>query len=398
MLRGPMPGPRGLSTLSVHGPARRGAERAIEAPLVLSSAFRFEDAEEAAAAFRGENDAYIYARWGSPTTDDLAERVALLEGADDAAVLASGMAAVTGTIVSVCRQGGHVVAPRAMYAEAARLFRERLPALGIRTTFLDDPGPETYAAAIERDTRVLYVETPANPTLAVVDLAGVAEVARERGLVSVADNTFATPYCQRPIAHGFDLVLHSMTKFLGGHGDAVGGAVAGKRALVSGVRDVGIKAFGAALAPFSAFLIARGLRTFALRMAQATRTATTLARKLAAHPAIEVVHHPSLPTHPGHAIAARQMTAMPAILSFEVRGGVEAGRRVLEGVQLVTHAVSLGDVRSLLTHPASTVASTMPPDDRRRAHIRDGLLRLAVGIEDEADLAADLFAALEGAA
>ena len=384
----------GPSTAAVHAGEPRGSGP-LEAPIVLSSAFAFESSEQAEGAFRGENDAYIYGRWGNPNVDLLERKVAALEGAEDAAAAASGMAAISGTLLSLLSSGDHVVAPRALYGETARLLRERLPKLGITTTFLDDPSPEAYRAALRPTTRVVYLETPSNPTLQVTDLAAVAAIARAHGATSVADNTFATPYCQRPLEHGVDLVVHSMTKFLCGHGDAIAGAVAGRRALVGAARDVMIKGYGGALSPFSAYLVARGIRTFALRMARATSTAASLARMLAEHPQVSVVHHPSLLSHPGHAVAARQMTAPPAILSFEVRGGLEKARRVREAVKVVTHAVSLGDTRSLIVHPASTTASTMPADDRAKVGIVDSLLRLSVGIEDEADLVTDLRQALE---
>lgn len=385
----------GFSTLSVHG-GEEAQPGPIEPPLVLSSSFSFASAEEAAGAFRGENDAYIYGRWGNPTVEHLEARVAALEGAEAAAASASGMATISGALLGLLAAGDHIVAPRAMYGEAARLLRERLPRLGITTTFVDDTSPGGYEAALTGATRLLYIETPANPTLAVTDLAGVASLARARGLLSLADNTFATPYCQRPLALGVDLVVHSMTKFLGGHGDAIGGVAVGASGLVERVREATIKGLGGALAPLNAFLVTRGLSTFALRMAQATATAGRLAAFLEGHRAVSVVHHPGLASHPGHALARRQMRAFPAILSFEVKGGLAAGRRVLERVEMIRHAVSLGDVRTLLTHPASTTASTMPASDRARAGIGDGLLRLAVGIEDFEDLEADLARALEG--
>jgi cystathionine beta-lyase/cystathionine gamma-synthase len=385
----------GLSTLSVHGgephPAKAGP---VEPPIVLSSSFSFESAEQAAGAFRGENDARIYGRWGNPTVDDLEAKIAALEGAGAAAAVASGVAAISGTLLTLLGAGDHVVAPVALYGETARLLRERLPRLGITTTFVEDTSAAGYERAIQKETRLLYIETPANPTMAVTDIRSIVALARSRGLRTVADNTFATPYCQQPLALGVDLVIHSMTKFLGGHGDAIGGAVAGEEKLVAQVREQTVKGLGAALSPFGAFLIQRGVRTFALRMRQATGTALALARWLETHPAVERVHHPGLESSPAHAVAREQMRAFPAILSFEVRGGVAAGRKVLEGVKLITHAVSLGDTRTLITHPASTTASTMPPADRARAGIGDGLLRLAVGIEDQEDLQADLAQAL----
>lgn len=392
-----------LATACVHaGDVRDPSSHALETPLVLSSAFEFDSAEEAAGAFRGDNSAFIYGRWGNPTVLALEAKLAALEGAEAACVAASGMAAVSGTVLAFCDQGSHIVAPQSMYAESARLLRERLPRFGITTTFVDATDAGAYARAIRPETRLLYIETPANPNLAVTDIEAVVGLAKGRGLFTVADNTFATPFSQTPLALGVSLVLHSMTKALGGHGDAIGGVVLGPAHDVARVRDVIVKGMGGVLSPFGAFLIARGLRTFALRQHQACETAAALAARLAEHPAVERVHHPSLPSHPGHALATRQMHAYGSLLSFEVRAtekesAIACGRKVLEGVRLIRHAVSLGDVRSLLVHPASTTHSTMPADARALAHIGDGLLRLSVGIEGAADLWQDLSSALSSA-
>jgi methionine-gamma-lyase len=395
---------RALATACVHaGDARDPSTGSLEVPIVLSSAFGFASAAEAASAFQGENDAYIYGRWGNPSVESLEAKLTALEGAEDACVAASGMSAITGAVLAVCDQGSHIVAPRAMYAESARLLRERLPRWGVTTTFVDGTDPDAYAAAITPRTRLLYVETPANPNLAITDLEAIAGLAKRRGLVSLADNTFATPFSQTPLALGVDLVVHSMTKAIGGHGDAIGGVVCGRRADIARVRELIVKGLGAVLSPFAAYLIARGARTFALRQRQACESAAMLAAKLASHPGIERVHHPSLPSHPGHALAIRQMHAFGSLLSFEIRGeegdgeasAIVRGRRVLEAIRTITHAVSLGDVRSLLVHPASTTHSTMPREDRARAQIGDGLLRLSVGVESADDLWADLSRALE---
>ena len=391
-----------LATICVHaGDEPDAATHALDVPIVMSSAFGFASAAEAADAFQGKNDAYIYGRWGNPTAEALEAKLAALEGTADACATASGMAAVSGAVLATCAQGDHVVAPRSMYAESARLLRERLPRFGIETTFVDATAPGAYEHALRPTTRLLYIETPANPNLAVADVAAIVALARARGITTLADNTFATPFAQNPHALGVDLVVHSMTKALGGHGDAIGGCVCGSREHVERVRDLVVKGFGGVISPLTAFLVSRGLRTFALRQRQQCASAASLAARLAAHPRVAVVHHPSLPSHPGHALARRQMHAYGALLSFELRVGagagasaIEAGRRVLEGVRTITHAVSLGDVRSLLVHPASTTHSTMPAEARAAAHITDGLLRLSVGIEGADDLWRDLQQAL----
>jgi methionine-gamma-lyase len=396
-----------IATICVHAGERPDKNGALDPPIVMSSAFAFESAEHAARAFQGEEEAWIYGRWGNPTVAALEEKLAAIEGAEDACATASGMAAISGAILATCGSGDHIVAPRSMYAESARLLRERLPKLGITTTFVDGD-VESYAAALTPRTRVLYVETPANPTLAVVDIAGIASLAHgaSRSAIVIVDGTFATPFAQTPLAHAADLVVHSMTKGLGGHGDVIAGVVLGKRELVTRVRDSVIKGYGGVLSPLSAWLVARGLRTFALRQERACDTAASLAAHLASHPAVSVVHHPSLASHPGHELARRQMHAYGTLLSFEIRGGggasesktgsdvVQQGRRVLESLRIATHAVSLGDVRTLVVHPASTTHSTMPAEIRQQAGIGDGLLRVSCGLEAARDLIADFDRAL----
>jgi methionine-gamma-lyase len=389
-----------LATICVHGGDTPDVDGALDPPIVLSSAFAFTSAEHAARAFRGEEEAYIYGRWGNPTVDALETKLAAVEGADAACATASGMAAIAGVILASCEAGDHVVAPRSMYAESARLLRERLPKLGITTTFVDGT-VAAYAEAVTERTRLLYVETPSNPTLGVVDIAGVVQLARtlpHRPKV-VVDGTFATPFAQSPLALGADLVMHSMTKGIGGHGDVIGGALMGGRALVDAAREVIVKGFGGVLSPMSAWLVARGLRTFALRQERSCATAAVLAAHLAGHPRVAVVHHPSLPSHPGHALANAQMHAYGALLSFELRAdsgvdAVQGGRKVLEALRVATHAVSLGDVRTLVVHPASTTHSTMPAETRRLGGITDGLLRVSCGLESAADLIADIDHAL----
>lgn len=385
-----------LATRAIHAGAPRVDEGgALEAPIVLSSAFAFASAEQARGAFLGEDDAYIYGRWANPTVEALEDALAALEGAESACATASGMAAISGAILATCGAGDHVIAPQSMYAESARLLRERLPKLAVETTFVA-PTPEAYADAIRPSTKLLLVETPSNPTLAVTDVARIASLGRERGLLVVADATFATPFCLSPLELGVDLAVHSTTKAISGHGDVIGGAVVGPRARVDVVREWIVKGMGSVPSPLAAHLTLRGLRTFPLRQERACASAHALAAMLAAHPSVARVHHPSLPTHPGHALAQRQMHAYGAIVSFDLAEGdtLDRGRRVLESLRVATHAVSLGDVRTLVTHPASTTHSTMPEDARARAGIGDGLLRVSVGLEAQQDLLDDFAHAL----
>lgn len=389
-----------IATICVHGGESSSEHGALDPPIVMSNSFAFESAEDAARAFAGDGDAWIYGRWGNPTVRALETKLAMLEGAGDACVTSSGMAAISGALLTLCETGDHIVAPRSMYAESARLLRERLPKLGITTTFVDG-SPDAYAEAITDRTRVLYVETPSNPTLGIIDIAAIARIARRQAIrpLVLVDGTFATPFAQTPLAHGADLVVHSMTKGMGGHGDFIGGVVAGPEELVARVRETVIKGFGGVISPLSAWLAARSLKTFGLRMERACATASTLASHLAAHSRVAVVHHPSLRTHAGHELAGRQMFAYGALLSFELtqtspEDTVARGRAVLEALRIATHAVSLGDVRTLVVHPASTTHSTMPAETRRLAGIGDGLLRVSCGLEATADLVADFDRAL----
>ena len=272
-------------------------------------------------------------------------------------------------------------------------MRERLPRFGIETSFVDGPTAGAYAAAITSRTRALYIETPANPNLAITDIAEVVALARSKNLITIADNTFATPFSQTPLDLGVDLVVHSATKGISGHGDTIAGAICGSSALVNLARDVAIKGFGGVISPLAAFLVARGIRTFALRQRACNESAAELAKRLQSHVSVKNVRHPSLPDHPRRDVACAQMHAFGSLLSFEV-STLEEGRRVLESVKTITHAVSLGDTRSLLVHPASTTHSTMPAETRRLANITDGLLRLSVGIESLEDLWVDLDRAL----
>lgn len=386
-----------LATACVHAGETPGGEGELDPPIVLSSAFAFTSAEHAARAFRGEEHAWIYGRWGNPTVEALERKLAALEGAQAACAAASGMAAIAGVVLATCASNDHVVAPRSMYAESARLFRERLPKLGIATTFVESTA-SAYAAAATNATRILYVETPSNPMLGITDVAAIVELARSlpsRPIV-VVDGTFATPFAQTPLELGADFVVHSMTKGIGGHGDVIGGVVLGSHEGVSRVRETIVKGFGGVLSPLSAWLLLRSLRTFALRQERACATAAALAAHLDRHPRVAVVHHPSLPSHPGHELAKRQMHSYGAVFSFELAGSdaLERGRKVLESLKVATHAVSLGDARTLVVHPASTTHSTMPADERRAAGITDGLLRVSCGLEACGALLEDIDGAL----
>jgi methionine-gamma-lyase len=387
---------RRFDTLAVHaGDAPDPSSGALDPPVVLASAYAFDDAADAAAQFRGERFGHIYSRWRNPTVGALEAKVAALEGAEACAALASGMAAVHAALSAHLSSGDHVVAPRSLYAETRRLLDGHLARFGVSTSYVDATDPAAVAAAMRPTTRVVYAETPANPTLAITDIAALAEVAHARGAQLFVDSTFATPAHQRPLALGADLSLHSATKALCGHGDAVGGVACGDAERVARVRAEGVRTCGSALSPLSAMLIARGIRTLGLRAARASASALELARRLEEDPRVERVHYPGLASHPGHEVAERQMRGgFGGLVAFEVRGGREAGARCYDAVEVISRAVSLGDVRTLLTHAASTTHASLSEAQRRAAGIGEGLMRLSVGVEDVEDLWEDLDRAL----
>ena len=388
--------PHDLATLAVHaGEAPDPATGALDPPVVLSSAFAFPSAEDAAARFAGRAEGYIYSRWKNPTVQVFEAKVAALEGAEAAVATASGMAAVHGAVSSLLASGDHVVAPRSLYAETARMLRARLGRFDVDTTFVDFADLEAVRAAVRPRTRVIFAENPANPTLAITDLEAVAKIAHDAGAWCLVDNTFATPYHQQPLALGADLVIHAATKALCGHGDAVGGVACGEAGLVDRVRDETVRQMGAAMSPTTAWILTRGIRTLALRATWSARSALALAERLEGDGRIAHVWYPGLPGHPGHAVARKQMhRGYGSVLAFEVKGGLEAGRRLHDQVEVITRAVSLGDTRSLLTHPATTTHASMSEAARAEAGIPEGLVRLAVGIEDLSDLWDDLDQAL----
>ena len=384
----------GFSTRAIHGGKIPDANKSVVAPIYQTATFRYDTVEEGARLGAETGPGYFYTRWGNPTTDLFEQKMALLEGGEAALATSSGMAAISTAVMSLLRAGDHVVAPKAVYQATFGLFDSVLPGYGVEATFLDDPDVGAYERALRPNTRLLYIETPNNPLLGVVDIAGVVALARARGARTVADNTFATPYNQTPLALGVDLVCHSATKYLGGHHDVTAGVIVGSRDLVRGCVKT-MRIFGGVIDPFAAYLLVRGLMTLGLRMERHNASALALARHLADHPKVARVHYPGLPGHPRHAVAARQMTrGFGGMLSLEVRGDVAAGARCVEALRVAKLAVSLGGVSTLVTHPASTTSVNMPREVRLAAGIADGLIRVSVGVEDLADLIADVDQAL----
>ena len=383
-------------TLAVHaGEAPDPFTSALEPPVVMANAFAFSDAADAAAQFAGTRPGDIYSRWQNPTVRVFERKLAALERAEEAVAFASGMAAVHAAMTEGISAGDAIIVPASVYAETSRLARSRLARFSVEIRTVDTTDLGAVEAVWDARVRLLWIETPANPTLAISDIAALAALAHARGARLVCDSTFATPYHQKPLELGADLVVHAATKAIGGHGDSVGGVVAGSAERCRALRDEGVRQMGACMAPITAWLLSRGLRTLPLRAERAAANAMTLAQRLADDRRVAEVFYPGLPQHPGHAVARRQMArGFGAMVTFDVAGGLAAGRNLYDRVQLISRAVSLGDVRSLLTHAASTTHASLSREARRDAGIGEGLLRLSVGIESVEDLWTDLDRAL----
>ncbi|KIC08750.1 methionine gamma-lyase [Leisingera sp. ANG-M1] len=370
-------------------------EGALTPPLHLTSTFAFETAEAGGEMFAGERAGHIYSRISNPTCDLLEQRIATLEGAEAGLALSSGMGAVTAVLWTLLSPGDEVIVDKTLYGCTFAFMRHGLSKWGVTITHVDMTDMENLRAAVSDKTRVVYFETPANPNMRLVDIAGAAEIAHAAGAQVVVDNTYSTPYLTRPIELGADIVLHSATKYLGGHGDVVAGLVAGRAEQIAEIRLVGMKDMtGAVMAPFNAMLILRGLKTLNLRMDRHCASARVVADFLASHPAVREVHFPGLESFAQHGIAERQMDQPGAMIAFEVESGLQGGIALMNGLQMIQRAVSLGDAETLIQHPASMTHSTYTPEERAEHGISDGLIRLSVGLEEVEDILADLEQAL----
>lgn len=385
-----------FATLAVHaGRNPDPATGSLATPIYQTSTFVFPSAEEGARRFAGEADGYIYSRLGNPTQAVLEEKLAALEGGEAALALGSGMAAISAVLLGLLQAGDHALYGDAIYGSTHALLHQMLPRFGIAVSAVDASDPAAVRAAVRPNTRLMLLETPTNPTMKLADIRAVATVTRERGVTLVCDNTFASPALQRPLELGADLVVHSATKYIGGHGDVIAGAIVGSAGMIRELRLTSLKDLGGVISPFDAWLLVRGLKTLDVRMERHCRNAQQIAEFLAGHPLIQQVYYPGLRSHPQYDLARRQMKAPGGILSFEVRGGLEAGRLLMNSLQLCRLAVSLGDVETLIQHPASMTHAVVPRADRLAMGLTDGLVRLSVGIEDVQDIIADLAQGLE---
>lgn len=386
---------RSAHTLSVHGgEPREHPYDALTAPIVQTSTYSFRDTAELVAYMEGRVEREEYGRYGNPSVRKVEEKLAALEGAEDAAAFATGMAAVTTTILALTKSGAHVVLFDDCYRRTRQFVVSFLDRFGVSHTLVPPGDLDALSAAIGPDTRLVLSEAPTNPYQNVVDLPALAEICRARRVKTLVDSTFATPVNLRPLEHGIDLVLHSATKYLGGHNDVLGGVIAGSRGLVSLVTDLR-HVLGGVLDPHAAYLIHRGMKTLAVRVAHQNASALALAQALEAHPRVGRVWYPGLASHPHHGVAARLMSGFGGVVTFELNGDLHAASRFVDACRIPRIAPSLGGVESLIEQPALMSYFELSTEQRAQVGIRDALVRYAVGIEDPADLISDVLSALD---
>ncbi|WP_373006827.1 methionine gamma-lyase [Hyphomonas sp.] len=388
--------PLGFATRAIHhgyNPADNA--NALTPPLHLTSTFAFQTAEQGGALFAGEAEGHIYSRISNPTVALLESRIASLDGAEAGLCTASGMGAISATMWTLLKPGDEIITDKTLYGCTFSFMRDGLSRFGITITHVDLRDPENLRAAISDKTRIVYFETPANPNMRLVDIRAVSDIAHAAGALVLVDNTYASPMLTRPISLGADFVLHSATKYLGGHGDLVAGAVCGPAEAIHEIRMVGVKDMtGSVMAPFNAMLVMRGLKTLQLRMARHCESGLKVAEWLEAQAGVAAVYYPGLASHPQHDLAKRQMPGFGGMIAFELEGGYDAGMAMMNRLKLIRRAVSLGDAETLIQHPASMTHSTYTPEERHAHGISDGLVRLSVGLEDVGDLLDDLAQAL----
>jgi O-succinylhomoserine sulfhydrylase len=384
-------------TLAVRGGTMRSAFQETSEALFLTSGYAYEEAEEAEARFKGEIGGYQYSRFGNPTVTMFEQRMAALEGAPVARATASGMAAVTATFLSGLRAGDHVVAAKAMFGSCRHVVEEILPRFGITGTLVDGGDVDQWQQAMRPETKMLFLETPSNPTLAIVDLKAVAKIAHDGGARLVVDNAFATPALQRPFEFGADIVVHSSTKYIDGQGRALGGVILCKDDFLKDHLQSFIRNTGPSISPFNAWVHLKSLETLDLRMRAHCEGATTVANFLATQKNVTRVLYPFRPDHPQHNLARAQMEAGGGVVAFEVEGGKAAAFKLANALKLIDISNNLGDAKSLITHPETTTHQKLTPEARAELGVTSGLMRLSVGLEDPADLCEDLEDALKAA-
>jgi methionine-gamma-lyase len=383
----------GVQTRATHAGSELNTTHAVSSPIWLTTTFRADSNEHFAEIASASRPAEFYTRYGNPTHREVEAVLCALEGGEAALLTSSGMGAVFAAVMSAVSSGDHVVAQRNLYAGVETLMKE-LARFGVEVTYVNQTRADAFAEAVRPETRLIYIETPTNPLMALTDLRAVAELGRARGITTVVDNTFATPVNQRPLEHGLDVVVHSATKYLGGHHDITAGCLVTSKELAERAWRFSLIA-GATMSPFDAWLLLRGLRTLGLRVERHNRNAQALAEFLEGHPRVERVYYPGLESHPQHELARRQMKGSTGMLSFELRGGYEEAARVIAALKLATYAASLGGYETLVVHPAAMWGLQLSAEQKNEMGVSASLIRVSAGLEDEQDLLADFAQALE---
>lgn len=381
-----------FSTRAVHAGYVKNEYGALATPIYQTSTFIFDSAEQGGKRFALEEEGYIYTRLGNPTNTQVEEKVASLENAEAAVSMSSGMGAITSVVWAKVKTGDHIVAAKTLYGCTFAFLNHGISRFNVEVDFVDTSDPENIRKAMKPNTRIVYLESPANPNMIIADIEEISKIAHEtEECIVVVDNTYCTPYIQRPLDLGADVVVHSATKYLNGHGDVIAGFAAGKKEFIDTVRLFGIKDMtGSVLGPFEAYLINRGMKTLEIRMEKHCSNAQKVAEFLENHPAVASIQYPGLKSFPQYELAKKQMSLPGAMIAFEVKGGLEAGRKLMNSLHLCTLAVSLGDTETLIQHPASMTHSPYSPEERALSGISEGLVRLSIGLEDADDIISDL--------
>lgn len=379
-----------FETNAIRSQHERTQYREHSVPLYLTSSFVFENAEQARAMFADEVPGNIYTRFSNPNTTELINKLCLLEGTEDGIATASGMAAMYISMAALLKTGDHVLASRSVFGSTHQILTTIFPKVGISHTYVDIADtPEKWEQKIQPNTRMIFVETPSNPALDIIDLEWLGGLAKKRNLILNVDNCFSTPYLQNPAKFGAHLVTHSATKFMDGQGRVIGGAVLGTKELIKEVRFFA-RHTGPSMSPFNAWILSKSLETLAVRMDRHCENALTLAKHLEAHPEVLNVKYPLLPSHPQYHLAKKQMKLGGGVVTFEIKGGIERGRKFLNSLKLISHSANLGDTRTIATHPASTTHSKLTDVERAAVGITPGLIRISVGLENIKDIIADM--------
>jgi O-succinylhomoserine sulfhydrylase len=382
-----------FETIAIRKQVKRTENREHSVPLYLTSSFVFEDAEQARALFADEVQGNIYTRFSNPNNSEFIEKICLLEGAEDGIATASGMSAVFTSMAGLLKSGDHILVSRSVFGSTHQILSQIFPKWNIEYTYADIAKPEKWESLIKRNTKMIFVETPSNPALDIIDLDWLGKLASKHKLILSVDNCFCTPYIQQPMQYGAHLIIHSATKYIDGQGRVIGGAIVGNKDLIKDLRFFA-RHSGPAMSPFNSWILSKSLETLAIRMEKHSENAYMVATYLEGHPQIEKVKYPFLPSHPQYELARKQMKLGGGIVTFTVKGGVERGKNFLNSLEMMSHSANLGDTRTIATHPASTTHSKLTEEDRKLVGIEPGLIRISTGLEHIDDIIKDIERAL----